>query len=105
MERKRQRKDGRIVYIEAANALVEDVDGHKMVITTVRDITERVQTNAALKQVNAELQARNEDLNAFAHTVAHDLKNPITVILGFAEVLRDDFTMLPVRRVEPNIWI
>lgn len=41
VERKRQRKDGSIVYIEAANALVEDVDGQKMVITTVRDITER----------------------------------------------------------------
>ncbi len=95
VERKRQRKDGSIVYIEAANALVEDVDGRKLVITTVRDITERVQTDAALKQVNAELQVRNEDLNAFAHTVAHDLKNPITVILGFAEVLYDDFKSLP----------
>ncbi len=99
VERKRQRKDGRIVYIEAANALVEDVAGHKMVITTVRDITERVQTNAALKQANTELQARNEDLNAFAHTVAHDLKNPITVILGFAEVLRDDFKTLPTEEL------
>jgi diguanylate cyclase (GGDEF)-like protein/PAS domain S-box-containing protein len=42
-ERKRQRKDGSIVYIEAANALVEGEDGQKMVITTVRDITERKQ--------------------------------------------------------------
>jgi len=41
VERKRQRKDGSIVYIEAANALVEGVDGQKMVITTVREITER----------------------------------------------------------------
>ena len=41
VERKRQRKDGSIVYIEAANALVESVEGQKMVITTVRDITER----------------------------------------------------------------
>jgi diguanylate cyclase (GGDEF)-like protein/PAS domain S-box-containing protein len=41
IERKRQRKDGSIIYIEAANALVEGVDGQKMVITTVRDITER----------------------------------------------------------------
>ena len=43
VERKRQRKDGSIVYIEAANALVEAADGHKMVITTVRDVTERKQ--------------------------------------------------------------
>jgi diguanylate cyclase (GGDEF)-like protein/PAS domain S-box-containing protein len=41
VERKRQRKDGSIIYIEAANALVEGVDRQKMVITTVRDITVR----------------------------------------------------------------
>ena len=41
VERKRQRKDGSILYIEAANALVEGAEGQKMVITTVRDITER----------------------------------------------------------------
>ena len=43
VERKRQRKDGSIVYIEAANALVQTADGQKMVITTVRNITERKQ--------------------------------------------------------------
>lgn len=43
VERKRQRKDGSIVYIEAANALVEAADEHKMVITTVRDVTEHKQ--------------------------------------------------------------
>ena len=41
VERKRQTKDGSIVYIEAANALFQDEAGRKMVITTVRDITER----------------------------------------------------------------
>jgi PAS domain S-box-containing protein len=49
VERKRQRKDGSIVYIEAVNALVEDSDGKKMVITTVREITERKQMEDALR--------------------------------------------------------
>jgi len=43
VERKRQRKNGSIAYIEAANALVVGEDGQKMVITTVRDVTERKQ--------------------------------------------------------------
>ena len=50
VERKRQRKDGSIVYIEAANALVVDEDGQKMVITAVRDITERKQAAEALRE-------------------------------------------------------
>jgi CheY-like chemotaxis protein len=41
----------------------------------------------ALRQRTAELEARNEELDAFAHTVAHDLKNPLTVISGFASLL------------------
>ena len=53
VERKRQRKDGSIVYIEAANALVRLANGKKMVITTVRDITDR-------KNMQSELQKANE---------------------------------------------
>jgi len=44
----------------------------------------------ALRQQTAELQARNEDLNAFAHTVAHDLKTPLGVIIGYADVLAQE---------------
>jgi signal transduction histidine kinase len=41
----------------------------------------------ALRRQAAELQARNEELDAFSQTVAHDLKNPLLLILGYAEVL------------------
>jgi signal transduction histidine kinase len=47
-----------------------------------------------LRQLNAELQARNEELDAFAHTVAHDLKNPLTRVIGFAEILETDYATL-----------
>ena len=42
---------------------------------------------AAVNALNTEMQARNEELDAFAHTVAHDLRNPLNVILGYAELL------------------
>ena len=41
-----------------------------------------------LKRLNEELRTRNEDLDAFAHTVAHDLQNPLALMIGFAEALR-----------------
>ena len=40
-----------------------------------------------LRRLNAELAAQNEDLNAFAHTVAHDLKSPLAIIVGLADIL------------------
>jgi diguanylate cyclase (GGDEF)-like protein/PAS domain S-box-containing protein len=62
VERKRQRKDGSIIYIEAANALVKLPDGRRMVITTVREITERKQMEAELKKANDAFQALHATL-------------------------------------------
>ena len=40
-----------------------------------------------LHKRSEELQQRNLELDAFAHTVAHDLKNPLSGILGLSEAL------------------
>ncbi len=47
-----------------------------------------------LRRYSAELEASNEDLDAFAHTVAHDLNNPLTRVIGFAELLEEDYGTL-----------
>ncbi|UCG24085.1 MAG: HAMP domain-containing histidine kinase, partial [Chloroflexota bacterium] len=44
-----------------------------------------------LNSAVAELRAQIEELDAFNHTVAHDLKNPLSILLGFAEVLAHDY--------------
>ncbi|GAB4204843.1 MAG: hypothetical protein OHK0022_30390 [Roseiflexaceae bacterium] len=43
---------------------------------------------AELEARNAELAAQNADLEAFAGTVAHDLKNPLSVIVSYTSLLR-----------------
>ena len=40
-----------------------------------------------LKQSQEALQRENQELDAFAHTVAHDLKTPLSLVLGFADLL------------------
>ncbi|MBK8984959.1 MAG: response regulator [Chloroflexi bacterium] len=45
-----------------------------------------------LQEYTAELQARNEELDAFAHTVAHDLKNPLAAIVGYTELVQKYFS-------------
>ncbi len=59
------------------------------------DITERKRMEEALHQFNAELQARNAELDAYAHTVAHDIKNPLHLMLGHADVLLENYAQLP----------
>jgi len=41
----------------------------------------------ALRQRTIELQTRNEELDAFAHTVAHDLKTPLNSLVGYGWLL------------------
>jgi len=44
-----------------------------------------------LRKYAKELQASNEDLHAFAHMVAHDIKAPLAVMDGCAELLELQF--------------
>ncbi|KXK54685.1 MAG: tetratricopeptide repeat-containing sensor histidine kinase [Chlorobi bacterium] len=50
---------------------------------------ELAQANAELQQANHRLVALNHEKNEFLGITAHDLKNPIAAIRGFAGLLRD----------------
>lgn len=58
------------------------------------EITKRKKAEKKLQQHAIELQERNEELDAFAHTVAHDLKNPLGTVMGFADLLNEDYSNL-----------
>jgi PAS domain S-box-containing protein len=59
-----------------------------MALSTVHDITSRKQTEQLIQHYADEILARNADLEAFSHTVAHDLKSPLSNIIGFTEWLQ-----------------
>lgn len=64
------------------------------VYATFEDITARRQAEESLRRYAAQLAAQNAELDTFAHTVAHDLKSPLGIIIGFAEVLDADLNIL-----------
>jgi signal transduction histidine kinase len=61
-------------------------------------MAETLATFASVAIYNAQLvgslQESNEELDSFAHTVAHDLQNTLSIVIGFAELLRRDDTRL-----------
>ena len=68
-----------------------------------REITERKRAEEALRQYTVELEKRNEELDAFAHTVAHDLKTPLGHIIGFAQVLDKQYAELPEEELRRSL--
>jgi two-component system sensor histidine kinase/response regulator len=50
-----------------------------------------------------ELQARNEELDAFSEAVARDLKAPLTSIIGFADMLHDIHATMPAGQLEESL--
>ncbi len=56
-------------------------------LIVLRDITARRQAEQVLKEYARELEARNTELDAYAHTVAHDLKGPLSAVIGYSSLL------------------
>ena len=74
--------DGRSLHVEFVSN-VYWVDQQRVIQCNIRDISARQRAEAALSQSIAELQVRNEELDAVAHTVAHNLKNPVHLIVNY----------------------
>lgn len=66
------------------------------------DITDRKKMEQVIKQVNADLEDRveqrteqlkksNEEMEAFSYSVSHDLRAPLRGIIGFANILEEEY--------------
>ena len=110
VENKYRRMDGAIRDADAAYTPVRSPDGElRYIVVQATDTTARNQAIAALRgsqqqlrELNASLEQRiaertrelmqaNDDLEGFAHSVAHDLRAPLRALFGFARALREDY--------------
>lgn len=97
------------IFANQAATAVENARLYQQVQT---ELIERTRAEAALRSLqqqlqsaNADLQVRNVELDAFAHTVAHDLKSTLNSIMGYAELLESDYETLPLDTLRASVHI
>jgi PAS domain S-box-containing protein len=81
-----RRKNGAEIPVEVSSRLVRFGETY-VLLNFVRDITKRKEMENELRDYQRQLEAQNEELRAFSHTVAHDLRSPLTSVIGFADLL------------------
>jgi len=101
-------RDGRTIWVHDETTFIHDDEGrHAMLLGVISDITERKLAEHALRESEQRereaaerLRALDEMKNTFLAAVSHELRSPLTAILGLAltlersEMLEDDRTDL-----------
>ncbi|NEQ54422.1 MAG: PAS domain S-box protein, partial [Leptolyngbya sp. SIO3F4] len=92
LEYRIRRLGGEIRWISAWGRLFSSLSSNgPQLVGVVTDISDRKQAEEQLRQSMAQLEASNNELEAFAYSISHDLRAPLRAINGFSQALLEDY--------------
>lgn len=101
----RQQVIGVLEFVNKIGGYFDERDRElaETVATYAANAIENARLMASVSRQRDRLERQNEALDAFAHTVAHDLKNPLSLIVGFADLVRDGYDTLPRETIQESL--
>ena len=80
-------KDGSLLLVEV-HARVVDLEGKKLILSVVRDVTERKVAEEKLKENNVKIEMMNEKLRVVGGLTRHDVRNKLSAVKGYTYLLK-----------------
>lgn len=96
--RKIKLKSGEFLFMDITIETL-DFETYKLMVTTFRDASERFKHENELKLMNEQLSESNKTKDKFFSIIAHDLKSPLTALLGYSEMLYEDANNLSIDEI------
>ncbi len=87
-ELRARRKDGSIVWLELFGSKTL-YSGKPSIIGTMVDITARKHLEAERRRIIADLVQRNREITDFAEIVSHNLRGPLSTVLGACRMIEE----------------
>jgi PAS domain S-box-containing protein len=75
-------------------------DDDALVMSAVRDITDRKRAEAELRRARIEAESANSAKSEFLSRMSHELRTPLNAVLGFAQLLEMDVSDQQLRNVQ-----
>lgn len=87
MEKRYIRKDEQIIWVNFSLTIIRDENKQfQMALALMEDITEKKNAEEKLRHKNEILLKVNEELNNFVYRTSHDLRAPLTSIMGLVQI-------------------
>ena len=80
--------DGSTVWVRCRGLAIRNAAGTPVrMLGAHNELTELKQTEAQLRERGQQLQALNEELEAYSYAISHDLQGPLRTISGFSQLI------------------